>query len=307
MLYHTPYVLVPRNSLGRDFVIGDLHGCLHMLQPLLLAVNFDTAVDRLFSTGDLIHRGPHSLECLLLAEAPWFHAVRGNHEAMQLVAWRGHHDLSRSIRTMAEAHEGELALGKVDTKRLGTIIDGLPLAIEIPLRNGSSAGIVHAGLHHPRGWLAVQEMTKLEPNLDYPLGSGLQRDLLWERDGAYAAAALQSHSPEQIRAELDVRRRAAFHRATRPLHGIDLLVAGHTSMPSKHPLRAGKRLYLDSGAGYNNGPLSLLNLNTGAYWTSPDPSAFPDPLVSEHFSVPAVDTDIAWLTADERQQLGIKD
>lgn len=71
---------------GRDFVVGDLHGCRKALDFLLEAVGFDGAHDRLISVGDLTDRGPHPMECLALLEEPWFHAVRGNHDEMILQA-----------------------------------------------------------------------------------------------------------------------------------------------------------------------------------------------------------------------------
>ena len=72
----------PHNRTGRDFVIGDLHGCLPLLTRLLDHVQFDPTLDRLFSTGDLIDRGPDSAGCLELLKENWFHAVVGNHELM---------------------------------------------------------------------------------------------------------------------------------------------------------------------------------------------------------------------------------
>lgn len=36
----------------------------------------------MFSVGDLVDRGPKSLECLHLLKEPWFHAVKGNHEEL---------------------------------------------------------------------------------------------------------------------------------------------------------------------------------------------------------------------------------
>jgi serine/threonine protein phosphatase 1 len=77
-------VKLPKNCLGKDYVIGDLHGCLDLLQQLLAAVQFDQTRDRLFSVGDLIDRGPNSLDSLQLLAEPWFYAVQGNHERMLL-------------------------------------------------------------------------------------------------------------------------------------------------------------------------------------------------------------------------------
>ena len=68
------------NRTGRDFIVGDLHGCVDALRYLLHEVGFDPARDRLFSVGDLVDRGAQSEEALALLEKPWFHAVLGNHE-----------------------------------------------------------------------------------------------------------------------------------------------------------------------------------------------------------------------------------
>src|SRR5690606_21866435 len=73
---------LPANTDGRDFIVGDLHGCLDLLQAQLVRREFDVTVDRLFSVGDLTDRGPDSMGCLRLLREPWFFAVRGNHENM---------------------------------------------------------------------------------------------------------------------------------------------------------------------------------------------------------------------------------
>ena len=70
----------PANRSGRDFVVGDLHGCVDALRYLLRVIAFDPARDRLFSVGDLVDRGEHSELALALLDKPWFFAVLGNHE-----------------------------------------------------------------------------------------------------------------------------------------------------------------------------------------------------------------------------------
>jgi serine/threonine protein phosphatase 1 len=73
------------NHKGRDFFVGDLHGCVDQLQhQMITEIDFDYEVDRMFSVGDLIDRGPHSLKTLNLLSKSWFHAVVGNHEALML-------------------------------------------------------------------------------------------------------------------------------------------------------------------------------------------------------------------------------
>lgn len=68
--------------MGREFIIGDLHGKKQTLMDALKKVNFNFDEDVCYSTGDLIDRGENSVECLLLLNEPWFKAARGNHEQM---------------------------------------------------------------------------------------------------------------------------------------------------------------------------------------------------------------------------------
>lgn len=71
------------------YIVGDLHGCRSLLDAQLIAQSFDIEKDLLVSVGDLIDRGPDSLGCLRLLDAPWFRSVRGNHEEMALQALAG--------------------------------------------------------------------------------------------------------------------------------------------------------------------------------------------------------------------------
>ncbi|SAK83109.1 serine/threonine protein phosphatase [Caballeronia catudaia] len=70
----------PANDIGRDFVVGDLHGCVDALRYLLHEIGFDAERDRLFSVGDLVDRGADSLAAVDLIDKPWFYPVLGNHE-----------------------------------------------------------------------------------------------------------------------------------------------------------------------------------------------------------------------------------
>ena len=73
-----------RNIEGRDFVIGDLHGCYDILMEVMESIGFDKSIDRMFSVGDLVDRGQKSMACLRLIDELWFHAVSGNHEELMV-------------------------------------------------------------------------------------------------------------------------------------------------------------------------------------------------------------------------------
>lgn len=69
------------NERGKDYAVGDVHGHFTKLQQQLDAIGFNQDVDRLFSVGDLVDRGPECDRVLDWLAKPWFHPVRGNHES----------------------------------------------------------------------------------------------------------------------------------------------------------------------------------------------------------------------------------
>lgn len=82
------------------YIIGDIHGCFQELQQLLDLIRFDPQRDHLGFTGDLVNRGPNSLEVLRFIKGlPSPKVVLGNHDlyllmiGFGLVDYRGPHTL----------------------------------------------------------------------------------------------------------------------------------------------------------------------------------------------------------------------
>ncbi len=140
-----------RNDKGRDWVMGDLHGCFTTLEHALRQIGFDTGVDRLFSVGDLVDRGPESVRVLEFLGLPWFHAVRGNHEQMLL-------DTEPEDRRAVHfwwANGGGWFFAETEPVRqqLRAVLADLPYVLEIECP-ADTVGIVHADVPRKQDWPA---------------------------------------------------------------------------------------------------------------------------------------------------------
>src|SRR6266545_78760 len=118
------------------YAIGDIQGCLESLLGLLARIDYRAGRDRLWLTGDLVNRGPRSLEVLRWARA------QGDSAALVL----GNHDLHLMARAAGVAEKRPRdtlypVLGAPDRDDLIDWLRGRPLL----LREGRLV-MVHAGL-----------------------------------------------------------------------------------------------------------------------------------------------------------------
>lgn len=186
---------LPANDHGRDFVVGDLHGCLTPLMGALRLLDFDTEHDRLFSVGDLVDRGPDSPGCLGLLREPWFHAVRGNHEELML-AHAGPDHAGGSIESM-ELHirNGgrwllDLAPWNKDLRTLFNKVAALPHVLVV----GQGANRFH--VLHAQLPLITADSTLTDNDLDEGLSTVDPAILIWARQlMSTGGAALPKQQP----------------------------------------------------------------------------------------------------------------
>ena len=73
------------------YLIGDVHGCIDELKALLAQVDFNPQNDCLWLTGDLVARGPSSLEVLRFVSGlgDSVRMVLGNHDLHLLAVFAG--------------------------------------------------------------------------------------------------------------------------------------------------------------------------------------------------------------------------
>ncbi len=126
------------------YAVGDIQGCHTELVQLLGAISFNPAADQLWLVGDLVNRGPGSLEVLRLVKSLGDSAITvlGNHDLHLLAVAEGAASLHRSD-TLDEI------LGAPDREELLTWLRNQRL-----LHVADDFVLVHAGLLP--GWTVKQ-------------------------------------------------------------------------------------------------------------------------------------------------------
>lgn len=218
------------NTTGRDFAVGDIHGHFTRLQAALDAARFDPAVDRLFSVGDLVDRGPESLDVdEWVLRKPWFHAVRGNHEQMTVDSHAAGRTSDQCGMHFINGGQWFYGLSSVEQGCYASILQDLPLVIEVETTHGI-IGIVHADCPY-RDW----------------------KEFTW---------GLESGGPqesEHLSAVCMWSRKRISDEDSEGVKNVRAVIVGHT--PLRQPAILGNVYHIDT-AGWMDGHFTLLNLQT---------------------------------------------
>jgi bis(5'-nucleosyl)-tetraphosphatase (symmetrical) len=140
------------------YVVGDIQGCYQPLQRVLAEVDFHSGRDQLWSVGDLVNRGPHSLETLrfLHGLGSAFTGVLGNHDLHFLA-------VHFQAKTDGKTRSLQPLLTAPDCAQLAGWVRQLPLAFGQSV--ATDAGLrkvllVHAGM--APGWDAASALILAE-------------------------------------------------------------------------------------------------------------------------------------------------
>lgn len=227
----TRVLTLPENTQGRDIAVGDIHGQFTRLKHALTMIEFDSTKDRLFSVGDLVDRGPESLDSVKWLDKKWFYAVQGNHEDMAI----RYANIGRMMAANYIANGGAwfVVLPEDEQKCFAAMFEQLPIIIEVETPLGL-VGIVHADCPS-RSWNSLREGL-----LNPPSNNTLKRILggcQWSRDRIESSDV---SVVEDIRA----------------------VIVGHT--PVEDPVILGNVFHIDTGGWYKDGGgrFTFLDLKT---------------------------------------------
>ena len=248
------------NTLGRDFVVGDLHGCFDLFRELLQHVAFDPSKDRMFSVGDLVDRGPDSMGCLHLLDEPWFHAVQGNHEDLMVQARHPEGDRNRGSWWGPNGGNWDRPESALDLAVLVEKAKNLPLLITVELPNNKRFHVVHA------------ELTSNVDITDDDLADPLELDSILNHQGLDGPSVIWGREifRDFFGASLDDKSLAMFrkHWTGRKNHpDVSPVFSGHTIV--RNPLKIGSFINIDTGAflqGHDWNGLTLAEPLTGKFW-----------------------------------------
>lgn len=241
------------NTEGRDFVIGDLHGSYSLFVQLLKHLNFDATVDRMFSVGDLVDRGPENLKCLQLLREPWFHAVLANHEQMMLEAfydgYMGQFWIQNGGAWGLEALNTWRTRGarapSDDEHQLFELLEEvkrLPYCITVERQDGTKVHIIHAELP-PNQRITDDDLASPERVMELATVQSRDGDfMVWGRYLFYNFYCTDLSNQEKIRRAVayNFRNTSLFSNALSPI------ISGHTIV--QRPFTLLGQTNIDTGA-----------------------------------------------------------
>ena len=139
-----------------NYAIGDLQGCYKEFQDLLSQISFNEEEDKLWICGDLVNRGPESLQCLMHLHTikNSCHIVLGNHD-LHLIA------VNQSVREVSNDDTFQDILDSSDKDFLIDWLKSLPFHIikKVETEDGEKEFVMtHAGV--PPHWSKDQLIEK---------------------------------------------------------------------------------------------------------------------------------------------------
>lgn len=195
----------------RVIVVPDVHGEYDMLLELLEKLSFDKEADHLIFLGDLIDRGPKSLDVVKFVVENDFPCLLGNHENFWVESQESR---GAAYNWMVNGGKWALDVGKKELAFWRDQVAKFPMYLELETDLGNTIGLVHAQVpKQVNDWEVFKHL--VDSDCSYT-----KNEAIWGR------SRIKIGSPR--------------------INNIDLVIAGHTVVPE--PFTDSNMLFLDAGA-----------------------------------------------------------
>lgn len=243
-----------RNTKGKDYIVGDLHGHYTVLMNGLDKIGFDDKTDRLFCVGDLVDRGPEVGLCLSLLNEKWFSSVLGNHEYM-LLTTLGH---NRSILNTLQSYLYSDRRRNRRTAR-SFYLDYIDLIKEMPFAIKVDSECPFHIFHAQRPLDKVGNIwtdSKIEQKEFEIIKVKKIHNMLWSRKIAKEAIQVNHVNKHNLIAENVVLGQTNINGLYPFEDGVGITYCGHTTLPEVLFHRS--HIFIDGGK-YKGGHINIID------------------------------------------------
>lgn len=226
------------------FVIGDIHGQYGALKDCLTRIKFDYNNDNLISLGDLVDRGNYSFEVVQeLLKIQHLILIRGNHDA-GFLGWieSGKYDWWQSYCSPT-----------LTSYQINLNLSEYPLPKEIP-----------------QSHIVLLKNAKCLVQID---------DFVFVHGGFDPSKPVKNQNEELFYWNRDLANTCAENKPVSLMTGISKIFIGHTptiQFGKSKPMFSQDIVNMDTGAGYPQGKLTIMNLDTFQYYQSKLINQYPE-------------------------------
>lgn len=240
--------------MGRNLIVGDIHGQYSLLMEVLDKAAFSPCDDTLYTSGDLADRGRDSARVIrFLMSLPSCRPVLGNHdvwlESFLLDDARPPVWMESNGGRMTAASYIEERISKEEKAMHGSWVRSIPLCICT-----ENYIVVHAGI--PMGFdeddlLHMSEVLRNRGDAMTPQ----EKDFMWDR--GYISSAISYRDSGRI-----------YNHNRLPLTTDKRIFVGHTPLPKPFISDRYHLAAVDTGAGHDGGHLTVMDMDTLEFWES---------------------------------------
>jgi serine/threonine protein phosphatase 1 len=237
-LRRSEHEFIDLSARRRVFAAGDIHGSFHLLEAELAKVGYDPQQDGLVFVGDLVDRGPDSMEALKWIDREDVRRTRGNHEDIAAMVVDRSADLRWALKCGAKwlIREKDHAKQAEISRRL----NDAPVALTIRTPGGYTVGVTHADCPSEWEWIV-----KVLSDPTDPQHNRMVETCLWSR-------TVIDHLIEDVQAT------RGYPKTQCSVTGVDHVFHGHTIV--RQAFAHGDRSWIDTGA-TSRGVLTVVDID----------------------------------------------